>query len=95
MATYLRVLAVIVLLFGLAGSGLCWQGARGDAAYYKALRGAQRYPQNVLYKTELKMAEPRHFLLLAGAAGSAPAGIVVASMLGALASLLARPRRGP
>ncbi len=90
MATYLKALALVVFLAGTAGSALCWRAARGDEAYYRALKGVEKYPGNVLYKTELKMAEPRHIALVAGAAGAAPTGLVVASVLLGLAKIIER-----
>ncbi|RMD82631.1 MAG: hypothetical protein D6815_08730 [Candidatus Dadabacteria bacterium] len=88
MATYLKGLSAVLVLAGLLASGLAWHAATTDEAYYKALRGLEKYPGNVLYKTELKMAEPRHLLLAATAAGAAPTALVIASGLLGLASAL-------
>ncbi len=93
MAAYLKALALVVLLAGVAGSVLCWNAARSDEAYFRALKGLEKYPGNVLYKTELKMAEPRHLLLVAGAAGAAPLALVISSGLLGLAVVLERQRR--
>jgi len=89
-ATYLKSLALAVLLAGVAGSALCWNAARTDEAYFRALKGVEKYPGNVLYKTELKMAEPGHLLLVAGAVGAAPLAIVISSALLGLALVLER-----
>ena len=90
MATYMRVLGVLLCTLGLAGSVYCAQGVRDDEPYYRAARALERYPGNVLYTTEFKMAEPRHMLLLAGAVAAAPVGLVLGSLCLALASVLAR-----
>ena len=92
MALYMRVLGWVVLVAGLAASIACWRGVYGDDAYYQALKGLSKYPNNVLYITDLKMAEPRHMLLLAGAYGLGTAGVVFGSVCLSLGSLLARSR---
>jgi hypothetical protein len=92
MATYLRGLGALLVVLGLAGSAYCARGVVEDEAYYRALRGLGKYPNNVLYQTELKMAEPRHMLLLAGAYGLGASGIVFGSMCLGLSTLLARSR---
>lgn len=94
MAVYMKILGVVLVCLGLAGSIYCCQGVSSDQAYFKAARGLERYPGNVLYLQELKMAEPRHMLLLAGAWTAAPAGAVLGSMAFALGGLLAVSRRG-
>jgi hypothetical protein len=63
-----------------------------DEAYYRAVKGMEKYPSNVLFQTEMKMAEPRHMLLLAGTYGAVTTGLVLGSMCLGIAALLARPR---
>lgn len=92
MATYLRALGTLLVILGLAGSAYCWRGVVTDEAYYRAMRGLEKYPNNVLYQTELKMAEPRHMLLLAGAYGLVTSGVVFGSICLGLSALLARKR---
>jgi hypothetical protein len=89
----MRALGWLLIVAGMAASALCSSGLLGDEAYYKALKGIEKYPNNVLYITDLKMAEPRHMLLLAGSFGSALAGLVFGSMCLALARLLNAPAR--
>jgi hypothetical protein len=89
-ATYLRALGAALIALGVAASVYCGVAARADDAYFRALRGLQKYPNNVLYQTELKMAEPRHMLLLAGAFTAAPAGFVLGSLCLGLAAVLRR-----
>ncbi len=89
MSAYMKALGLLLVVLGMAGSLYCWRAAAGDEAYFRALRGYERYPGNVLYLQELKMAEPRHMLLLAGAWASAPAGLVGGSLCVALSGLLA------
>jgi len=90
MKAYMRGLGFILTVLGIAGSVYCWQAAASDEAYFRALKGLEKYPGNVLYQTEFKMAEPRHMLLLAGTYGAASVGIVLGGMCLALASVLAR-----
>jgi hypothetical protein len=90
MAVYMRLLGSTLLVLGIAGSILCWRAASDDEAYFKAVRGLEKYPNNVLFQTEFKMAEPRHMLLLGGMATAAPTGVVLGSLCLGIAALLAR-----
>lgn len=90
MDKYLRALGNALIALGLIGSVYCGISARADEAYFRAARALQKYPNNVLYQTELKMAEPRHMLLLAGAFTAAPAGCVLGSLALGLAAVLRR-----
>ena len=93
MAIYMRVLGWSLIVVGLVASLACWRGVAGDDAYYRALKGLSKYPDNVLYVNDLKLAEPRHMLLLAGAYGFGTAGLVFGSMSLALSALIARPSK--
>ena len=95
MAAYMRILGLTLVLLGAAGSFTAWRGAANDEAYFRALKGMEKYPGNVLYQTEFKMAEPRHMLLLGAAFASAPAGLVLGSLCLGLGSLLARSPKLP
>jgi len=95
MAWYMRTVGVVLTVLGIAASVACWRGVVEDEAYYRALRGFERYPGNVLYLQELKMAEPRHMLLVAGAWSAAPAAVVLGGICLALGSLLGRAGRDP
>jgi hypothetical protein len=90
MAIYMRGLGSLLVVLGLVGTVFCWRAASEDEAYFRAAKGLEKYPNNVLYQTEFKMAEPRHMLLLGGAAASAPTGVVLGSICLGIASLLAR-----
>jgi len=90
MHRYLHALGSTLIGLGLVGSLYCGLAARSDEAYFHAARALQKYPNNVLYQTELKMAEPRHMLLLAGAFTAAPAGFVLGSLALGLAAVLRR-----
>lgn len=96
MAVYMRVLGAFLCAAGIVASVLCYQAMTEDEDYYNALRAIEKYPGNVLYTTELKMAEPRHMLLAAGAASAAPVGLVLGSICLGIGSLLAagRSRQG-
>ena len=93
MTTYLKILGSALMVLGIVGSVYCWKGATTDDAYFRALKGLEKYPGNVLYQTEFKMAEPRHMLLLGGAYGSAAAGIVLGSLCLGVGAVLARMPR--
>ncbi len=95
MAGYLRGLGLLLIAAAVAGSAYCWHGARNDEAYFRALRGLEKYPGNVLYQTEFKMAEPRHMLLLSGAFGSMTVGLVWGSICLGLAQAIRRFDGGP
>lgn len=91
MALYLKILGMALVVLGVAGSAWCLQALNADEAYYRAALALEKYPGNVLYTTEFKMAEPRHMLLAAGTAASAPLGLILGSIcagIGALASRL-------
>ena len=90
MAVYLRALGAALVAMGIVASAYCGVAARSDEAYFRALHGLQKYPNNVLYQTELKMAEPRHMLLLAGTFTAAPAGFVFGSLCLGIAAVLRR-----
>jgi hypothetical protein len=90
MTIYLRVLGSLLCVLGIAGSLWCGYQAFHNEAYYKAVKGSELYPNNVLYTTELKIAEPRHMLLLAGAAASAPVGLILGSICLGIATTIRR-----
>jgi hypothetical protein len=90
MVIYMRLLGAVLVALGLVGSAVCWNAASDDEVYFKAARGLEKYPNNVLYQTEFKMAEPRHMLLLGGAFAAAPVGIVLGSLSLGVAAVLAQ-----
>ena len=92
MSIYMKFLGIALIAGGLGGSAYCWNAASNDDAYFQALKGLEKYPGNVLYQTEFKMAEPRHMLLLGGAYGAASAGLVLGSLCLGVGQLLSRSR---
>jgi len=90
MAQYLRGLGFALCFLGIAGSFWCTLGVIGDEVYYDAAKAMEKYPGNVLYTTEFKMAEPRHMLLTAGAFASAPIGLILGSICIGIGTLLGR-----
>lgn len=90
MARYLHGLGSLLCILGIAGSVWCTVGVFGDSDYYDAAKALEKYPGNVLYTTEFKMAEPRHMLLTAGAAASAPLGLILGSICIGISALLRR-----
>lgn len=90
MTQYLRGLGILLCVLGIAGTLWCSVGLVGDETYYNALKAIEKYPNNVLYTTELKMAEPRHMLLTAGAFASAPVGLILGSICLGISAVLRR-----
>lgn len=90
MAQYLRGLGLLLCFLGIAGTLWCTAGVFGDEAYYDAAKALSKYPGNVLYTTEFKMAEPRHMLLTAGAFASAPIGLILGSLCVGISAVLRR-----
>jgi hypothetical protein len=92
MARYLRLLGQLLCVLGVVGTLWCGVGVLGDDVYYDAAKAMDKYPGNVLYKTEFKMAEPRHMLLVAGAFASAPVGVILGSICLGISAMLVRER---
>jgi hypothetical protein len=95
MKTYLGLLGVVLIVSGFAASlylAVLWNA---DEAYYQAAKALAKYPNNVLYQSELKMAEPRHMLLAFGAVGAGPCGLVFGSLCLGIATVLERLSRRP
>ncbi len=92
MATYMKFLGVILIMAGLGGSVYCWNGAAHDEAYFKALHALDKYPGNVLFTTEFRVAEPRHMLLVGGAYSSVLLGAVLGSLSLGIGTLLVRSK---
>jgi hypothetical protein len=90
MARYLRGLGLLLCVLGVGGSIWCGIGLATDKDYYDALKALEKYPNNVLYTTELKMAEPRHMLLATGTFASAPLGLILGSICIGIAAVLRR-----
>ena len=95
MVRYLNVLGSFLIVAGIVGSAYLGYAAWTNDDYYAKVRALAKYPTNVLYQTEFKMAEPRQMLLIAGAFGAAPAGLVFGSLCLGLAGVIARDRRNP
>lgn len=90
MRVYLRLLGLVLIGLGIGGTLYFAMLAGADEAYFRAARALEKYPNNVLYQTEFKMAEPRHMLLLMGAWAAAPGGIVLGSICLGLSAVLGR-----
>jgi hypothetical protein len=90
MRVYLKILGLVLIGCGIGGSIYFGVQAGADEAYFRAARALEKYPNNVLYQTEFKMAEPRHMLLLMGMWAAAPAGVVLGSLCLGLSTLLTR-----
>jgi len=79
---------MVLCVLGVLGTLYCGWGVWTDEVYYRAALAMEKYPNNVLYTTELKMAEPRHMLLLTGTFASAPIGIILGSICMGIAAIL-------
>ena len=93
MARYLNLLGSLLIVAGIGASAYLGYAAWTNDDYYAKVRALEKYPTHVLYQTEFKMAEPRQMLLVAGAFGAAPAGIVFGSLCLGLAGVISRDRR--
>lgn len=94
MATYLRVVAVAVAVFGaLAGAGFA-RLAFGDADFDLKRRARERNLGNVLFETEFRVAEARHLFLVYSSTAGFLVAIVGGSTLWGLGALHARLDRG-
>ncbi len=90
MTAYLKTLGRLLCVLGVAATIYCGGAVLADDAYYRAVKAMEKYPGNVLYTTEFKMAEPRHLLLTAGAASAAPIGIILGSICLGISRVLLR-----
>jgi len=90
---YLNRLGSLLIVAGIVASAYLGYAAWTNEDYYAKMRALAKYPTNVLYVTEFKMAEPRQMLLVAGAFAAAPAGIVFGSLCLGLAGVIGRDRR--
>ena len=95
MKRYLELLGILLIVSGIGASAAFGYAAWKNDDYYAKLRALEKYPNNVLYQTELKMAEPRHMALLAGAFSAAPGGIVFGSLCLGVAAAIGRSRENP
>ena len=93
MVRYLNLLGSLLIVAGIGASAYLGYAAWTNEEYYAKMRALAKYPTNVLYVTEFKMAEPRQMLLVAGAFAAAPAGIVFGSLCLGLAGVIGRDRR--
>jgi hypothetical protein len=94
MTTWLRLLAIALLAGGLGTAG--WAGTRalGDTAFAEAAKALARHPEHVMFQAEYYVAAARYYGLVATAVASGVGGVVFASILLALASLLQRESSG-
>jgi hypothetical protein len=100
MATYLRVTAIAVGIFGLlVGIGFA-RVAYGDAEFELKRKARERNLGNVLFETEFRVAEARRLFLVYSSTAGFLVAIVGGSTLWGLGALHARldgerpPRRG-
>ncbi len=93
MTRMLRVLAAVLLIAGLLGSAAATSAAFGDEAYYRAASALERHADHILFQAEYQAALARHAAYLVAAIVCGIAGVVGASVLFALATILARVDR--
>ena len=92
MKRYLELLGTVLIVLGLSASAYLGHAAWNNEDYYAKARALEKYPTHVLYQTEFKMAEPRQMLLVAGAFGAAPLGVVFGSLCLGLGAAIGRNR---
>jgi hypothetical protein len=94
-STYLRVLAVLLLIAGGGVSALATRAALGDETYFRAAQALERHSDHILFQAEYHAALARHVGYILAAVLSGVAGVVGSAMLLALAAILQRLDRVP
>lgn len=94
MATYLRVVAIAVAIFGALAGAFFARLVFADAEYDLKRQARERNLGNVLFETEFRVAEARHLFLVYSATAGFLVAIVGGSTLWGLAALHARLDRG-
>ncbi len=93
MTRLLRALAVVLLVAGVLVAAVATQAALGDEPYYRAAAALERHTDHILFQAEYQAALARHAAYLVAAVVCGVGGVVGASVLFALAAILARVRR--
>jgi len=95
MARYLKTMAVLTALFGIAiGFGFA-SLVRGDQEYALRRGARERNPGNILFETEFRVAEARHVFLVYSATAGFLVAMVGGSLLWGVGALHARLDRRP
>jgi hypothetical protein len=90
---WLRLLGVVVLAAGIGVGGWAGTRAAGDVeAFAEVTKAYERHPEHPLFQAEFYAAAAKHYGLLGGAVAAVTGGVVVATVLLALAAILARQR---
>ncbi len=89
----LRILAVLLLVAGLAGSVVAGRAALGDDAYFRALDAFERHSDHILFQAEYQAALARHAAFLVAAVVCGVGGVVGSAILFALSIILHRVNR--
>lgn len=87
MARYLKAVAILVVLFGLACGVRFAHLAKGDADYARKKLARERNVGNMLFEAEYRVAEARHLFLVYSSAGGFLIAVVGGSLLWGLGSL--------
>ena len=98
MSTYLRTLALVLLVVGLLVCLLATRAVLGDDGYYRAAFALERHADHILYQAEYQAALARHAALLVTAVVSGVGAVVGSALLFAMSSivrLLERQRTAP
>ena len=94
MPTFLRALGMILIVLGLAISGVSGWLLVADEHFREVAAAYARHPDHALFQTEYWTAAARHYGLLAAAVGGLLGGLALGGILLALTELLRRvPRR--
>jgi hypothetical protein len=93
MKSLLRLLAVVLLIGGLAGCAIAILAALGDEPYYRALDALERHADHILFQAEYQAALARHAAFLTASVVCGVAGVVGGAILLALSSIIDRVDR--
>jgi hypothetical protein len=97
-STYLRTLALVLLVVGLVVCLLATRAVLGDDTYYRAGFALERHADHILYQAEYQAALARHAALIVTAVVSGVGAVVGSALLFAMSSivrLLERQRTAP
>ncbi len=90
MTLYLRILATLLLVGGLALAVVSMRWVLGDEVYFRAAHALERHPDHILFQAEYQAALARHVAYAVTAALSGLTAIIGSAVLLGLASILGR-----
>lgn len=88
MATWLRLLGIVVLVLGVGAGSYAGTRALGDTAFAEVASQYAKHPEHPLFQAEYYASAGRHYGLVAAAIGGILGGLVFGSLLLGMAALL-------